>query len=77
MLFRSEGRAEGIEKELAALLGTWEGKPMTYAGGVQCYEDLELLRRLGNNRLNVTVGSALDLFGGPLKWQRVLEICGE
>ncbi|MDE7352102.1 MAG: phosphoribosylformimino-5-aminoimidazole carboxamide ribotide isomerase [Acetatifactor sp.] len=70
-----EGRSEGIEKELAALLGAWEGKPMTYAGGVRCYEDLELLRRLGNNRLNVTVGSALDLFGGPLKWRRILEIC--
>ena len=70
-----EGRSQGIEEELAALLGEWKGGPMTYAGGVRGYEDLELLRRLGHNRLNVTVGSALDLFGGPLEWQRVLEIC--
>lgn len=70
-----EGKAEGIERELASLLGQWGGKPMTYAGGVHNYDDLTLLKELGRNRLNVTVGSALDLFGGPLKWQKVLEIC--
>ena len=71
-----EGKSEGIEEELVRLLGHFEGKPVTYAGGVHSYEDLQLLKRLGNNRLNVTVGSALDLFGGPLQWERVLEICG-
>lgn len=71
-----EGRAEGIEEELTAMLGNWEGCCVTYAGGVHSYEDLELLRRLGRNRVNVTVGSALDLFGGSLAWKRVLEICG-
>lgn len=70
-----EGKSEGIEAELAALLGRWGGKPMTYAGGVHSYEDLALLKKLGQGRLNVTVGSALDLFGGPLEWRRVLEIC--
>lgn len=70
-----EGKSEGIEDELARLLGHFEGKPVTYAGGVHSYEDLQLLKQLGNNRLNVTVGSALDLFGGPLQWERVLEIC--
>lgn len=72
-----EGRAEGIEEELAALLGAWGKLPVTYAGGVHSYEDLRLLKKLGKGRLNVTVGSALDLFGGPLEWQKVLEICGE
>ena len=70
-----EGKAEGIERELASLLGQWGGKAMTYAGGVHSYDDLTLLKELGRNRLNVTVGSALDLFGGPLKWQKVLEFC--
>ena len=70
-----EGRSEGIEEELAGLLGRFEGKPVTYAGGVHSYEDLRLLKLLGNNRLNVTVGSALDLFGGSLHWERVMEIC--
>lgn len=70
-----EGRAEGIEKELAGLLGNWEGLPLTYAGGVHSYGDLEQLHVLGRNRLNVTIGSALDLFGGNLSWKRVSEIC--
>ena len=70
-----EGKAEGIERDLASLLGKWGGKTMTYAGGVHNYDDLALLKELGRNRLNVTVGSALDLFGGPLKWQKVLEFC--
>jgi len=70
-----EGKAEGIEADLAALLGSWGRCAMTYAGGVHSYEDLSLLKELGRNRLNVTVGSALDLFGGKLSWERVLEIC--
>lgn len=70
-----EGKSDGIEEELAALLGRWGRKPMTYAGGVRSYEDLYLLRKLGENRLNVTVGSALDLFGGPLEWKKVLAVC--
>lgn len=70
-----EGKSGGIEEELAAALGRWGRKPMTYAGGVRSYEDLYLLRKLGENRLNVTVGSALDLFGGPLEWKKVLAVC--
>ena len=70
-----EGKAEGIEEELVSLLGKWGGHPMTYAGGIHSYEDLELLRSRGRNRLDVTVGSALDLFGGKLEWKKVLEIC--
>lgn len=70
-----EGKAEGIEQELAAMLGQWGKKPVTYAGGVHSYDDLERLREYGNNRLNVTIGSALDLFGGAMEWQKVVEIC--
>lgn len=70
-----EGRSGGIEEDLAGLLGQWTGKPVTYAGGVHSYEDLYLLKRLGRNRMNVTVGSSLDLFGGNLEWGKVLEIC--
>ncbi len=72
-----EGKAGGIETELVALLGTWGKCPMTYAGGVHSYEDLSLLRQLGRNHVNVTIGSALDLFGGTLNWEKVLEICKE
>lgn len=68
-----EGKASGIEKELAAMLGQWGKIPVTYAGGVHSYEDLSLLKELGQNRLNVTIGSALDLFGGALEWDKVIE----
>lgn len=70
-----EGKAEGIEMELTALLGNWGKIPVTYAGGVGNYEDLELLKKLGNNHLDVTVGSALDLFGGKLSYRKILELC--
>ena len=70
-----EGKAEGIEQELASMLGNWQGNPITYAGGVHSYEDLQLLKKLGKDRLNVTIGSALDLFGGNLEWRKILKNC--
>lgn len=70
-----EGKASGIETELAAMLGAWAKLPMTYAGGVGSFADLEQLKRLGKNRIDVTVGSALDLFGGTMKYEEVLEYC--
>ena len=70
-----EGKAEGIEKELVKILGNWKGISITYAGGVHSYDDLCAIKELGNNRLNVTIGSALDLFGGKMEWNKVLDIC--
>lgn len=70
-----EGKASGIEEELVRMLGAWGRLSMTYAGGVGSLEDLRKLKELGRNRLDVTVGSALDLFGGPLKWEEVLREC--
>lgn len=72
-----EGKSGGIEEGLAGMLGRWGKRTVTYAGGVRSYEDLFLLQKLGGGRLNVTVGSALDLFGGPLEWRKVLSICRE
>lgn len=71
-----EGKAAGIEKELAVLLGKWRKIPITYAGGVGSMEDLLELKELGKDRLNVTVGSALDLFGGAMEFEKVLSFCG-
>ncbi|MDF2611050.1 MAG: 1-(5-phosphoribosyl)-5-[(5-phosphoribosylamino)methylideneamino]imidazole-4-carboxamide isomerase [Lachnospiraceae bacterium] len=67
-----EGRASGIEEGLAAFLGEWKGIPITYAGGVGNFEDLDNLKKLGKNRLDVTIGSALDLFGGPMQYLEVV-----
>ncbi len=68
-----EGKSAGIEEELVRLLGAWGKIPITYAGGVGSFSDLDLIRELGQNRLNITIGSALDLFGGPISYRGVLE----
>ena len=68
-----EGKQSGIQTDLAELLGAWGKLPITYAGGVHTFEDLQLLKEIGNGNLNVTIGSALDLFGGNLKYTEVLD----
>ena len=70
-----EGRAGGIEQQVAGLLGSWGKIPVTYAGGVHSFDDLIILKRLGRNKVHVTVGSSLDLFGGMMKFEEVLRVC--
>lgn len=72
-----EGKRQGIEKPLVQMLGAWEGIPITYAGGVGSFDDLRLLKELGKNRLHVTIGSALDLFGGEMNYQEVVKFVAE
>lgn len=67
-----EGKADGIEEEVVAILGKWNKIPITYAGGIHNYHDLDKLKLLGDNKINATIGSALDLFGGTMKWEEVL-----
>ena len=71
-----EGKAGGIETDVAELLGNWGRQPVTYAGGVHSLEDLRTLKKLGRDRVHVTIGSALDLFGGNMKFEEVLRECG-
>lgn len=66
----AEGKAKGIEEELAALLGEWGGLPVTYAGGIASFDDLDRLKKLGGGRLDFTVGSALDIFGGNMDLEK-------
>ncbi len=68
-----EGKSQGIEEELVKMLGEFEKRPVTYAGGVHDFEDLDKLKVLGQDRVNVTIGSALDLFGGNMKFEQVLQ----
>ena len=68
-----EGKQSGIEKPLIALLGDWGKIPITYAGGISSFSDLEDIKELGKNKLNVTIGSALDLFGGNMRYEDVLK----
>lgn len=66
-----EGHASGIDEKLASLLKDYEGIPVTYAGGIGSMEDLERFRLLTEGKLDFTVGSALDLFGGKLPYDKV------
>lgn len=59
-----EGKCNGIDRELVSLLGEWRGCPMTYAGGISCMDDFDLIDTLSHGSLDATVGSALDIFGG-------------
>lgn len=67
-----EGKASGIERELVELLGSWNRIPVTYAGGIGSFQNLEELAEWGQHHLNYTIGSALDLFGGTMKFEDVL-----
>lgn len=71
-----EGKQQGIEEELVAYLAGWKGIPVTYAGGVKSMYDLELIDRIGEGRIDVTVGSALDLFGGTLDFKKIADMYG-
>ena len=70
-----EGKAQGIDQELVQLLARYNGNKVTYAGGVKNFDDLELLKNYGNDKIDVTIGSALDLFGGDMEFSKVLEYC--
>eukprot|EP01125_Pyxidicula_operculata_P006000 TRINITY_DN2097_c0_g1_i3.p1 TRINITY_DN2097_c0_g1~~TRINITY_DN2097_c0_g1_i3.p1 ORF type:complete len:261 (-),score=40.62 TRINITY_DN2097_c0_g1_i3:1522-2304(-) len=68
-----EGMRMGIIEDLVQLLGKYSPITITYAGGARSIEDLDLVRKLGNSRVNITVGSALDIFGGDLSYEKVVE----
>jgi phosphoribosylformimino-5-aminoimidazole carboxamide ribotide isomerase len=59
-----EGLCRGIDQELVAKLAEWSGIPTTYAGGARSLEDLETVTRISGNRIDLTIGSALDIYGG-------------
>ena len=59
-----EGLSRGIDDELVAKLGKWSPSPVTYAGGANSLADLETVTKLGQGKVDLTIGSALDIFGG-------------
>lgn len=65
-----EGKAKGIEDGVATMLGDIEGMPATYAGGISSFDDLEKLKMLGKGRVDFTIGSALDIFGGNMSFEK-------
>ncbi len=59
-----EGKCEGIDERLVEFLGSHCPIPVTYAGGARSFEDLATVDRLSEGKVDLTIGSALDLFGG-------------
>lgn len=66
-----EGKRSGVEKELVKTLALWKKTPVTYAGGIGSLEDLKEFETISSGRLDVTIGSALDLFGGKIPYEFV------
>ncbi|CAL1700510.1 unnamed protein product [Somion occarium] len=61
-----EGLCQGIDEQLVQKLGEWVTIPTTYAGGAKSLEDIRLVDRLSGGKVDLTYGSALDIFGGEL-----------
>ncbi|KPI41484.1 1-(5-phosphoribosyl)-5-[(5-phosphoribosylamino)methylideneamino] imidazole-4-carboxamide isomerase [Cyphellophora attinorum] len=60
----NEGLQQGIDVDLVQRLSEWCSIPVTYAGGARTVEDLDLVKDLSKGRVDLTIGSALDVFGG-------------
>jgi phosphoribosylformimino-5-aminoimidazole carboxamide ribotide isomerase len=69
-----EGLCRGVDFELAGKLAEWSPVPATYAGGASSLRDLEEVTRIGGGRIHLTIGSALDIFGGTgVRYQDVVQ----
>jgi phosphoribosylformimino-5-aminoimidazole carboxamide ribotide isomerase len=60
----NEGLQRGIDEKLVSRLAEWCSIPVTYAGGARNVEDLDLVKKCSNGQVDLTIGSALDVFGG-------------
>ena len=68
-----EGKSSGVELDLVKILADWNGIPITYAGGIGSMEDLEMFREASGGKLDFTIGSALDLFGGQIPYEKLIK----
>ena len=64
-----EGKASGVESDLVKILANWNRIPITYAGGIGSMEDLKEFKKVSEGKLDFTIGSALDLFGGKIPYE--------
>ncbi|MBT3539096.1 phosphoribosylformimino-5-aminoimidazole carboxamide ribotide isomerase [bacterium] len=69
----SEGKLQGVEIDLLNILKDFTGIPITYAGGIRDMNDIEKIKQTGNGYINFSVGTALDIFGGELNYNKVIE----
>ena len=69
-----EGKCNGPEKDIILELSKYSGNKVTYAGGIHSYEDIEMIKDISGGRIDFTIGSALDIFGGNLEFERVINM---
>lgn len=69
-----EGKKSGIEKEVIRRMAQYQGLPITYAGGIHTLDDIYWIKDNGENRVDYTIGSALDLFGGKIPYQKIITL---
>ncbi|MGO4373130.1 phosphoribosylformimino-5-aminoimidazole carboxamide ribotide isomerase [Paenibacillus sp. MCAF20] len=70
-----EGKQQGFQQSLVKSLAEWVSITTTYAGGVRSFADLELFASLSAGKIDLTIGSALDIFGGSLSYDEVVAYC--
>ena len=70
-----EGTGMGVDEDLLTLLSHSVDIPITYAGGIGSMDDIERIQTIGKGKIHFTVGSALDLFGGTLKFDKIVTKC--
>lgn len=68
-----EGKQSGVDEELLSILSDAKNAIITYAGGIHSFEDIDLIRDIGNGRIDYTIGSSLDIFGGDLAYSDIVK----
>ena len=71
-----EGKCNGPEKDIISELSKYSGNKVTYAGGIHSYEDIEMIKDISGGRIDFTIGSALDIFGGNISFDEVCKRFG-
>ena len=74
-----EGLGQGMEEELVKILARYVrggGRKVTYAGGIGSLADLAAFKEMSDGLLDVTIGSALKIFGGEITLEEIAEMCG-
>lgn len=64
-----EGKCNGPELDIIKELSKYDGNKVTYAGGIRSMDDVKAIDESSNGKIDFTIGSALDIFGGNLKFE--------
>ena len=73
-----EGKQQGMDDDLIRFLAEHSPIPVTYAGGAKSLADLQHCKEISSGKIDLTIGSALDLFGGKgVKYEECVKFNGE